>query len=149
MIVGLAGVALAISAAFVGPSAPARGAVAPIPASAVARLQAIADRVARLNGDARPDWISVVLTTHGKAMTSATPGDTEPTENGLAVYLITMKGHFTDFLASGPAGSAAPAGQYLSLIVNARSFASTDYGLSQRPPPVAPSSLGAVRYLRP
>jgi hypothetical protein len=148
IIVGLAGVGLAISAAFVGPVATATGAVAAVPASAVPRLQAIAERAAAADGDGAPQWITVVLTTHGKALESATPGDTEPRSNGLAVYLITMKGRFTASGWSGPSGSRAPAGTYLSLVVDARSFTVTDVGVSPRAPLVSPASLGPVRYLR-
>jgi hypothetical protein len=149
IVVGLAGAGFAISAAFVGPSASAKGAVAAVPASAIPRLDAIALRAARLNGDPRPAWITAVVTTHGKALESATPGDTEPTGNAATVYLITMKGSFTAYDASTPPGVAAPTGHYLSLVVNARSFAVTDTGLSPHPPSVSPASLGPVRYLRP
>jgi hypothetical protein len=148
IIVGLAGAGLAISAAFVGPSAAARGAVAAVPASAVPRLEAIAERAAAVNGDRSPAWITVVVTTHGKALESATPGDTEPAGNAVGVYLITMKGHFTAADAPRPSGAAAPTGRYLSLVVDARSFAVTDFGISPRPPSVSPASLGPVRYLR-
>jgi hypothetical protein len=149
IVVGLTGAGFAISAAFVGPAASAKGAVAAVPASAVSRLDAIAIRTARLNGDPRPAWITAVVTTHGKALESATPGDTEPTGNGTTVYLVTMKGTFTDNLAPGPSGSAAPRGRYLSIVINARSFAVTDFGLSERAPAVSPGSLGPVRNLRP
>jgi hypothetical protein len=148
IVVGLAGAGLAISSAFVGPSANAKGAVAAVPASAVPRLDAIAARVATADGDPRPAWITAVVTTHGKALESATPGDTEPTGNGTTVYLITMKGNFTDNLAPGPSGSAAPTGHYLSIVINPRSFTVTDFGLSDHPPAVSPASLGPVRYLR-
>ncbi len=149
ILVGLAGAGFAISSAFVGPSASAKGAVATVPASAIPRLDAIALRAARLNGDARPAWITAVLTTHGKALESATPGDTEPTGNAAIVYLITMKGTFTDDLAPEPHGSAAPTGHYLSIVISAKSFTATDFGLSEDPPPVSPASLGPVLYLRP
>jgi hypothetical protein len=146
--VGLAGAGFAISSAFVGPSANAKGVVAAVPASVIARLDAIAIRVATENGDPRPAWITAVVTTHGKALESATPGDTEPTGNGATVYLITMKGNFTDDLAPVPSGAAAATGHYLSIVINARLSMITDFGLSDRPPAVSPASLGPVRYLR-
>jgi hypothetical protein len=149
IVVGLTGAGFAISAAFVGPSASAKGAVVAVPASMVSRLDALAIQVATANGDPRPAWITAVVTTHGKALESATPGDTEPTGNGVAVYLITMKGTFTDDQASRPSGSAAPRGHYLSIVINAKSLAVTDFGLSQRAPAVTPASLGPVRYLQP
>jgi hypothetical protein len=154
--VGLAGAGLAISAAFAGTSAPAKGVVAKgvtkigrqIPASAVARLDVIAIRAAKANGDARPQWITVVRTTHGTGLKVATPGDTEPSGNGVSAYLITMKGTFTAYEASVPAGASRPRGQYLSLLVNARSFRVTDVGLSGHPPPKLIATLGPVKYLR-
>ncbi len=149
ILVGLAGAGFAISSAFVGPSANAKGAVAAIPASVVPRLDAIAVRVAAATGDKRPAWITAVMTTHGKALESATPGDFEWAGNGVTVYLVTMKGTFVDYDASIPYGASAPTGHYLSIVINARSFIVTDLGLSNRPPPVSPASLGPVRYLRP
>lgn len=146
--VGLAGVGLAISAAFLGPPASAKGAVVhgrEVPASAVPRLEAIAARAAKANGDPRPDWITVVVTTHGRAL--AIWGDSEPTGNGATVYLITMKGRFTAYDASPPAGAALPTGRYLSLVVSAGSFQVNDANLSPRPPPVSPGSLGPVSHL--
>ena len=46
-----------------------------------------------------------------------------------------------------PPGGKAPTGRYLSLVIDARTFAGLDMGLSDRPPPVRPSSLGPVTYL--
>jgi hypothetical protein len=160
LIVGLAGVGLAIFAAFSGPAANATSAGGmraarptqvvvrglPVPAGVVARLDAIALRAAKASGDPRPDWITVVRTTHGKALESATPGDTEPVGNNIAVYLITMKGSFTTNVPT-PSGAAAPTGTYLSLVVSARSFSGLDFGLSKNPPAVSPASLGPVRRL--
>ena len=98
----------------------------------------------QLNADSQKKAAGLIR----KALESATPGDTEPAGNGAAVYLITMKGTFTDYGASVPSGAALPTGRYLSLVVMARSFEVTDFGLSARPPPVPPASLGPVRYLR-
>lgn len=151
IIVGLAGIGLAISSAFVGPSAGATGAVArglAVSAKAVSRLDSIAASFIREDGGVRPDWVTAVLTTRARARESATAGDTESAEMGSKVYLITMKGSFTGSEASGPPGGAAPAGSYLSVVVNARSFAVLSWGLSPHAPPVSPASLGPVRYLR-
>jgi hypothetical protein len=130
-----------------GSAGPSAAAGRPVPASAIARLTAIASRTARINGDARPSWVTVVLTTHALALTSATPGDFVPGTEGVPVYLVTMQGHFTDNRASGPPGAKAPAGTYLSMVLTARNFMGTDFGLSDAPPPVSPASLGPVSYL--
>jgi hypothetical protein len=92
--------------------------------------------------------VSVVVTTHEKALTSATPGDTEPFNQHTIVYLVTMKGHFVAEAASRPSGAHAPTGTYLSIVINARTFEVTDFGLSHKPPPVAPASFGPVTYLK-
>lgn len=130
-----------------GSAGPSAASGRPVPPSAIGTLTALARRAARLNGDAHPAWVTAVVTTHALALTSATPGDLVPGTEGVQVYLLTMQGHFTDNLASGPPGSKAPAGGYLSIVVNARTFSDMDLGLSDRPPPVSPDSLGPVTYL--
>jgi hypothetical protein len=65
----------------------------PVPASAIPRLRAIADRAAKENGGAVPSWISAVVTTQEKALTSATPGAVTPAGGKTVVYVVTMKGH--------------------------------------------------------
>jgi len=157
MLVGVAAVGLGISAGFGG--SPARAGSAPgagaavsaagaVSVAAAARLDRIALRVARENGDASPAWITAVRTTHGRALTSATPGDTEPAGTDAVVYLVTMQGHFVARLASVPPGAKAPTGSYLSIVINAGTFAAMDVGLSPRFPAVAPASLGPVRSLK-
>jgi hypothetical protein len=88
-----------------------------------------------MNGGDAPLWATAVVTTHQKALTSATPGDTVPIGEKTVVYLVTMTGHFVD-------------GRYMSLVLNARTFQGMDFGLSPKPPPVAPASLGPVTYLK-
>jgi hypothetical protein len=88
-----------------------------------------------------------VLTTHAKALTSATPGDHVPGSAHVAVFLITMRGRFTARQATGPPGATAPAGRYLSLVIDATTFRGLDFGISPKPPPVPPASLGPVTYL--
>jgi hypothetical protein len=129
-------------------AAPPSAAGSPVPASAVSRLTMLASRAAAANGDATPEWTTAVLTTHAKALTSATPGDIVPGAGGVRVYLITMRGHFTAYESSPPSGAALPTGEYLSLVVDAQTFQVLDSGLSPAPPPVSPASLGPVTYLR-
>jgi hypothetical protein len=119
-----------------------------VPASARSRLTALAEAAVRVNGGHAPAWTSVVLTTRKKALTSATPGDFVPNDAATAVYLVTMKGRFTAYSASYPAGGSAPTGSYLSLVVDAHTFRTLDSGLAPKPPPVAPASLGPVTYLK-
>jgi hypothetical protein len=141
------GVALAsvLAAAGCGRSAAATG--APVPALAIPRLTAIAHRAAAISGDPGPARIAAVLTTRARALTSATPGDYVPGSANLKVFLITMRGHFTAKEATGPPGAKAPAGRYLSLVIDARTFQGLDFGIGPKPPPVLPASLGPVTYL--
>ena len=129
-----------------GAGSPA-GAGSPVPAPAIPRLTAIASRAATADGDAAPSQMTAVLTTHAKALTSATPGDTIPGAGGVPVFLVTMRGHFTATAASRPPGAAAPTGRYLSVVVDTRTFQVLDSGLSPSPPPVSPASLGPVTHL--
>ncbi|HKA42990.1 MAG TPA: hypothetical protein VKF40_13465 [Burkholderiales bacterium] len=119
----------------------------PVPASAVHRLTAIADRAVTLNGGHPVAWATAVVTTHAKALTSATPGDTTPGAKAI-VYLVTIKGRFVCRLCSGPPGSHAPTGTYLSLVIDARTFKGTDAGIGPKPPPVPPARFGPVTYLK-
>jgi hypothetical protein len=50
------------------------------------------------------------------------------------VFLITMRGHFTARYASGPPGATAPAGRYLSLVIDATTFRGLDFGIGPHPP---------------
>jgi hypothetical protein len=149
LLAGSGAVALAIYAAAAGPQArPASAAVPVIAASVAHRLDAIAVAFARHDGAARMDWVTAVLTTHARALAAAAPGHALPYAAGAAVYLITMKGHFTGRSAVISAGTAPPTGTYLSLVISARTFAVIYSALSREAPIVSPAVLGPVRYLQ-
>ena len=107
----------------------------------------IGARAAKASGDTTPLQMTAVLTTHAKALTSATPGDVVSGAGDVPVFLVTMRGNFVATAASRPPGAAAPAGSYLSIVVGASTFQVLDSGLSPSPPPVSPASLGPVTYL--
>lgn len=130
-------------AAMLGSTRPGR----PVPASAVPRLKAIAKRFAKLNGGRALTQATAVLTTHRKALTSATPGDFVPGSGGVPVYLVTMQGHFVAYDVSVPPGASAPTGRYASLVLDAHTFDTMDLGIADNPPPVPPESLGPVTDL--
>jgi hypothetical protein len=147
--VGLAVIGLALSAVGSGASASV-GTVVPgqaVPQRAISHLDAIAASFVRENGGHQPLWESAVVTTHARALTSATPGDTEPDSTHTVVYLITMKGHFIGYGASVPPGAKLPTGTYLSVVVDAKTYGILDWGLSPGAPPVAPARLGKVTML--
>jgi hypothetical protein len=139
--------AMAFGLAVAGSAGPPPTAGSPVPASAISRLTAIASRVAKANGGSAPAWTTAALTTHAKALTSATPGDIVPGADGVLVFLVTMRGHFVANAAPRPPGAAAPTGRYLSIVVDAKTFQMLDFGLSPQQPPVSPASLGPVTYL--
>jgi hypothetical protein len=142
---GATGIATALVATGCGTAAHAAGSA--IPTSAIGRLTTIASGAARVNGDTTPAWVTVVVTTRAKALTSATPGDHVPGSAHVKVYLITMHGKFVANGASRPPGAKAPTGRYLSLVIDARTFRGLDSGISQQPPPVRPGSLGPLTHL--
>jgi hypothetical protein len=148
---GMATLACVLAAAGCGRTPAAAGtgyrAGAPVPASAIGRLTAIARRAATSNGDPAPAWITAVMTTRAKALRLATPGDYVPGSAHVKVFLITMRGHFTAREATGPPGAKAPAGRYLSLVIDAKTFEGLDFGIGPKPPSVPPASLGPVTYL--
>lgn len=80
--------------------------------------------------DPHPVWVTAVLTTHAQALTSATPGDFIPGADGTPVYLVTIRGEFVCDTCTGPAGSKATSGTYISLVVDARTFTGLDFGMS-------------------
>ncbi len=105
-----------------------------------------------VQGDSQtaPQWVSVVRTSHEKALAAATP--TEEATLGvrnITVYLIIMKGRFLPLPVSSPvlAGKEPPPGRYLSIVVDASTFGVLDVALSQKPPTVAPASLGPPTFL--
>jgi hypothetical protein len=118
-----------------------------VPPSRDSRLRKIALSLARANGDEHPSLIEAVATTRCAALTVATPGDSVTHGNTALVYLIVMKGNFTAYAASPPYGAALPTGHYLSVVIDQRSYEVLDYGLSEKPPPKSPSTLGAVVIL--
>ena len=142
---GAAAMASVLAAAGCGQTPAAAG--TPVPAAVIGRLTAIAHRAATINGDPAPVWITAVVTTRAKALTSATPGDYLPGSAHVKVFLITMRGHFTAREATGPAGAKAPTGRYLSLVIDAQTFQGLDFGISPSPPPVSPAGLGQVARL--
>jgi hypothetical protein len=147
--VGLAAIGLALSAIGSGASASV-GTVVPgqaVPARAISHLDAIAASFVQENGGHRPLWESAVVTTHARALESATPGDTVPNSTHTVVYLITIKGHFVGYGASVPPGAKLPTGTYLSVVVDAKTYQILDWGLSPGAPPVAPAQLGKVTML--
>lgn len=139
----IAALATALAAAGCGQAASAAG--MRVPAAAIGRLTRMACRAAALNGNRSPAWITAVVTTRAKALTSATPGDLVPGSAHVKVFLITMHGHFT--VDAGPAGAKPPTGRYLSEVLDARTFHGLDFGVSRQAPPVSPASLGPITQL--
>jgi len=64
-----------------------------------------AGRAASANGVPTPLRMTAVLTTHAKALTSATPGDFVAGAGDVPVFLVTVRGNF----AASAASRLAPA----------------------------------------
>jgi hypothetical protein len=118
------------------------------PAAAARRLRTIALHAVAVCNGAGPASILAVRTTFSKAMAVAGGGDDVADDATDAVYLVLMKGDFTLY-AGGPVPSCAhaPTGHYFSAIVDAATFVTLEAGLSNRPPPVPPQTLGPVLNL--
>jgi hypothetical protein len=119
----------------------------PIPQSAIPKLQTFASRVAKAVGDPHPIWVKAVMTTHAKALRVATPGDKVYNRLTQPVYLIVMRGKFTAYAASVPAGGRVPTGTYFAVVITTRGFQVMDDGLSNRAPSMPLSELGPVSIL--
>jgi hypothetical protein len=118
-------------------------AASPASRPAPAWLQSAAAQVARRNGDATPTSVVWALTTERAAaplvgLTAATAPDDD------AVYVVVMRGQFTDELASRPAGASAPTGTCIAFTVDATRHTIRDFGIGA---PVDTSSVGQLRPL--
>jgi hypothetical protein len=96
------------------------------------RPTAMAHRAAIINGDPNRAWITAVVTTRAKALTSATPGDYVPGSARARVFLITMRRHFTAKDISRPPRAPAPTGRCLSLVIDAKTFRGLDFGIGPK-----------------
>jgi hypothetical protein len=118
----------------------------PIAASAIPRLSAVALRLARFGGDARPASIMAVAATYARALRDATPGDTVAGAASQPVYLVVMVGKFT-LDAPAPRGAHLPNGRYLAVTVNPTTFQIMDLSVNDHAPPVPLRSYGPVSNL--
>lgn len=105
----------------------------PVPAAAIERLTATVNHAVTVNDGHSVAWASAVVTTRAKALTSATPGDFVPNDERTVVYLVTVKGHFAARAVSRPHRAPVPTGTYMSLVINAETFARLDFGLVLQP----------------
>jgi hypothetical protein len=107
----------------------------------------IGARAAKASGDTTPLQMTAVLTTHAKALTSATPGDVVSGPGDVPVFLVTMRGNLWQRRPPGrPEQRRPPAVTCPSWSAPAPSRCSTPASASS-PPPVSPASLGPVTYL--
>src|SRR5207245_2623645 len=139
-----------VSAAAVRPASGTPVPAAAIPAPAMVRLRAVADRLVRGDSQTAPHWVSVVATTRNKALAAAEPDEwLVASARNVPVYLMTMKGRFwpTPVPSPVPPAKGLPAGRYLSVVVDAKTFHVLYLGLGHQPPPISPASLGPLTYL--
>ncbi len=108
----------------------------PVPASAIPRLRAIADRFVRGDAQTFPEWASVVTTSHKKALAAAAPAEwTVAGVRNITVYLVTIKGRFSPLPVASPLPGHGPlTGKYLSIVVDAKAFHVLYLGLGTKSP---------------
>jgi hypothetical protein len=119
----------------------------PLPAWAVRRLTALADRIVKANGDHPVQWAEAVVTTRANGLRTVTPGDWVPGPD-YAVFVLVIKGQFECGTCSYPSGAHAPTGTYAAFSYDAKNFhGESDSSIGNRPPPIPLSRLGPVTYL--
>ena len=142
LVLAVAGCGAAGSAATRYPAKATPG--QPVPESAVRRLTAMADRAVTVDGGHPVAWATAVVTTLANA---TAPNNTIPGANTVVVYLVTVKGRFACNVCTGPPGSRAPTGSYVSLVIDAKNFDETGFGMSPKAPAVSAARFGPVTYL--
>jgi hypothetical protein len=119
----------------------------PVPAWAVRRLTALADRIVKANGDHPVQWAEAVVTTRIKGLRTVSPGDWVPGPN-YAVFVLVIKGQFECGTCSYPPGAHAPTGTYAAFSYDANDFrGESDSSLGNYPPAIPLSRLGPITYL--
>lgn len=111
----------------------------PRPSLSEQRILALAERAASNSGDPRPTLIQHAAGTRFSAVRISS-GDLVFEWDWS--YLIAIRGHFTATGASIPPGAKPPTGSVITLVVDARTGLVTDFGISNRYPPLA--KLGPV-----
>jgi hypothetical protein len=114
---------------------------APQTFTGVAGLAALAQRSSQVNGDDAPTGVQYVETTRARAVALAGASP----RGASRVYVLQLRGHFNGAYASVPAGHRAPAGNTLTIVVDAATGVVTDAGLTNAPVDLA--RLGTVANL--
>lgn len=138
------GCALCVVAAVIlsssGSGGQARGAAAPARVSK-AELQETIDWFANRNGDHQPGPAEMIETKATEAhFDVGEPADgVDPSFAGADVFLVTMRRHFTGYLAHVPSHAPLPKGTVLTVAVDATTGAIRMWNLSNRLPTLAHS----------
>ena len=106
-----------------------------------AHLIQIAEKSATVNGDPKPKSVQWVRAERGPIAKLLEFGLGDADNPKLSEYLILLTGKFTAYAASGPPGSKAPTGTYITLVVNP-SWEVTDFGIGNQK--IDLSSIGTV-----
>jgi hypothetical protein len=96
-------------------------------AAKLARLKATVRSTAAADGDAQPSSVMVYATRRHEANIAAGAGT--GVFGRTPVYLVIIRGHFVCDSCSGPAGSAAPTGDVVTLVVSRKTLLGLDGGI--------------------
>jgi hypothetical protein len=111
----------------------------PMPTLSEQRILTLAEQAARGDGDPHPTLIQHAAGTRFEAVRLSS-GDL--VFDWTWSYLIAVRGHFTAGDVSIPPGAKPPTGTVLTLVVDARTGQTTDFGIGNDYPPLA--KLGPV-----
>lgn len=96
----------------------------------LARLEAIVRSTATADGDAQPSSVMVYASRRHEANIAAGAGT--GVYGRTPVYLVIMRGHFVCDSCTGPAGSAAPTGNVVTMVLARKTLQGLDGGIGGR-----------------
>ena len=108
------------------------------------RLRTLALRAAAFNGDRKPTQILVYRSRRGTANDAVSGAGVNSNQ---PVFVVVVRGDFTAYGASPPAGRALPRGRLIVGVYDARTLRLTDWGIANEL--AHPALLGRPIALRP
>jgi hypothetical protein len=96
-------------------------------AKKLAKLEAIVQNDARIDGDAHP--LSVMVYASRRHEANVVAGAGTGVLGSQPVYLVVVRGQFVCSTCSGPAGAAPPKGNVITLVLGRSKLQGLDFGI--------------------